>query len=96
MTTTTETNGIPLPAGAEAISDPGVRKDGRVTHCFAIPMRGDRVEILFERDYVTGDVLESHIQIPDGRSSIEFDPEMLPDVRAAVETLSDLMARIQS
>lgn len=57
-------------------------------------MRGDRLQIIGEQDYITGEVLEARIRIWDGRDSIDFDPEMLPDVEAAADEVRRLTAGV--
>jgi hypothetical protein len=57
------------------------------------------VQILAEQDYITGEILEAHICVSDGRDSINFDPGLLPDVYDAhdkLETLSDPEAMIEA
>lgn len=68
------------------------RSDERVTRYFEIPVRGDRVQILGEQDFITGEILEAHICVSDGRDSINFDAGLLPDVEAAADEMRRLTA----
>jgi hypothetical protein len=75
---------VRLPAGARAASDWEVRSDER----------GDRVQILGEQDFITGEILEAHICVSDGRDSINFDAGLLPDVEAAADEMRLLTAAV--
>jgi hypothetical protein len=85
---------VRLPAGARAASDREVRSDERVTRYFAISVRGDRVQILGEQDYITGEILEAHMCVSDGRDSIDFDAGLLPDVEAAADEMRRLTTAV--
>jgi hypothetical protein len=85
---------VRLPAGARAASDWEVRSDERVTRYFAISVRGDRVQILGEQDYITGEILEAHTCVSDWRDSIDFDVGLLPDVEAAADEMRRLTAAV--
>ena len=43
------------------------------------------MQILGEQDYITGEILEAHMCVSDGRDSIDFDAGLLPDVEAAAD-----------